>query len=123
MASDGRPTILVVDDEDPVLEILVRSLEIQGYRALGAARGQDAVDLAEDHVGEIDLVLLDLNLPGTLSAPATYRRIRDILGPVPLVLMGGDVADPMLGELPHAPMLSKPFTPDALVARVQKALE
>ena len=59
----GTETILVVEDEDILRDLLVRLLEMQGYRVISASDGDEAVKRYDEHVDEIDLVLSDMGLP------------------------------------------------------------
>ena len=57
-------TVLVVDDDERVLKITVKMLEVFGYRVLSAATPAEAVIIFEAHRNEIDLLLSDVNMPG-----------------------------------------------------------
>ncbi len=59
----GEGTILVIEDEEPLVDLFRQILEILGYRALLARTGKEAVELAKTFDGQIDLALLDIKLP------------------------------------------------------------
>ena len=59
----GEGTILVIEDEGPLVELLRQILERLGYRVLEAETGKEAVELARTFDGQIDLALLDIKLP------------------------------------------------------------
>ena len=59
----GEGTILVIEDEEPLVEIFRQILERLGYRVLLARTGKEAVELAKTFDGQIDLALLDIKLP------------------------------------------------------------
>ena len=61
-ASSGKRTILLVDDDESVREMVGRVLQAEGYVVLAATSGAEALKIAESH--RVDLVLLDLNMPG-----------------------------------------------------------
>ncbi len=109
-------TILVVDDERSVRELLVAVLEEEGYAVVGAVDGREAlVALARDGP---DLVLMDVMMPG-LDGPSAYRAMRSLAPErtVPVVLMSA-AADP--GQLPAgiAGFLPKPFDLEQLLGLV-----
>jgi DNA-binding response OmpR family regulator len=119
--SGRRECVLVVDD-DPLMVRLVRThLDRAGYRVLAAASGREALDVA---VAELpDLVVLDLMLP----EPDGYevcRRLREFsLVPVIMLTARGEQADKLRGfEVGADDYLTKPFSPQELVARVQAVL-
>ncbi|MEI7636545.1 MAG: PAS domain S-box protein [Syntrophus sp. (in: bacteria)] len=81
----GTETILVVDDEQVVLEVSKEFLESLGYRVYGVGSGQEALAVYLEKQHEIDLVILDMILPG-LSGGDTYDRLR-VINPGVLVLL------------------------------------
>jgi DNA-binding response OmpR family regulator len=114
-------TVLVVDDEPIVRDVVVRYLEQEGYRTLQAADGDAARELLERE--EPSLVVLDLMLPGTdgLSL-CRWIRGRSQL-PVIMVTALGEETDRLAGlEVGADDYLTKPFSPKELVARVRAVL-
>src|SRR5260221_7974789 len=114
-------TVLVVDDEPIVREVVVRYLEREGYRTLEAGDGDTARALVEEH--SPGLVVLDLMLPGTdgLTLCRWIRSRSDL--PVIMVTALGEEADRIAGlELGADDYVSKPFSPRELVARVKAVL-
>lgn len=81
-------TVLVVDDEAPVREAVMDVLSLEGIQVLAAADGQMALDIFSERASEIDLVLLDLSMPG-LSGDETLRRMRELDSTVPVILSSG----------------------------------
>jgi DNA-binding response OmpR family regulator len=73
---DGE-MILVVDDEEPLCNLLRNVLVRRGYRVMSATSGEDAVSLYQDHRDDIDLVVLDMTMPG-MSGQETFHAIRAI---------------------------------------------
>lgn len=80
--------VLVVDDEDPVREAVTDVLSLEGIQVLTAADGQSALEIFSERADEIDLVLLDLSMPG-ISGDETLQRLRDINSSVPVILSSG----------------------------------
>jgi len=121
--NDNEPmsTVLVVDDEPIVRDVVVRYLEQEGYRTLQAADGDTARELLKRE--EPNLVVLDLMLPGTDGlALCRWIRGRSQL-PVIMVTALGEEADRLTGlELGADDYLTKPFSPKELVARIKAVL-
>jgi len=114
-------TVLVVDDEPTLREVVVRYLEREGYRALIAVDGDEAEDALRAE--SPDLVILDLMLPGTDGLELCRRiRARSSL-PVIMLTARGEETDRIVGlELGADDYVTKPFSPRELVARVRTVL-
>ena len=115
------PTVLVVDDEPIVRDVVVRYLEHDGFETLIAGDGDSARALIEEN--EPALVVLDVMLPGTdgLSL-CRWIRARSAL-PVILLTARGEEADRIVGlELGADDYVTKPFSPRELSARVRAVL-
>jgi len=115
-------SILVVDDDDDVRDLVVAMLEELGYRVTAAAGGQAALDLLSGGGSHFDLLLADVAMPG-LSGVDVVRKARDA-GCAPRVLYATGYAD--LGayraELEGEDMIRKPYGMADLAARVDRAL-
>jgi two-component system alkaline phosphatase synthesis response regulator PhoP len=114
-------TILVVDDELRIVKLAQDYLERGGFRVVTAADGTTALAVARHE--QPDLVVLDLNLPGTdgLDVCRALRRESD----VPIIMLTARVeeTDRLIGlELGADDYISKPFSPRELVARVRAVL-
>ena len=114
-------TILIVDDEQPIREILVYNLRKEGYNTIEASDGLTAVDMALDK--KPDLILLDIMLP-KLDGLSVCKRIKNSLN-VPILMLtakDGEI-DKILGlELGADDYITKPFSVRELVARVKANL-
>jgi DNA-binding response OmpR family regulator len=116
-----RRTILVVDDERTIADVVASYLRREGYEAVTAGDGPAAVMAAERH--QPDLVVLDLMLPGFdgLQVMARIRQRRAV--PVILLTARGEEADRVVGlKLGADDYVVKPFSPAELVARVSAVL-
>jgi DNA-binding response OmpR family regulator len=115
------PTVLVVDDEPIVREVVVRYLERDGFRTLEAGDGIRARELLTEATPS--LVVLDVMLPG-LDGLELCRWIRSRSGlPVILLTARGEEADRIVGlELGADDYVTKPFSPRELAARVRSVL-
>ena len=114
-------TVLVVDDEPIVREVVVRYLVREGHRALEAADGDAAREAIER--SEPDLVVLDVMLPGTdgLELCRWIRSSSEL--PVIMLTARGEEADRIVGlELGADDYVTKPFSPRELAARVRSVL-
>ena len=115
------PTVLVVDDEPIVRELVVRYLQREGFETLEANDGDAARGLLEEKTP--DLVVLDVMLPGTDGLElCRWIRGRSAL-PVILLTARGEEADRIVGlDLGADDYVAKPFSPRELVARVRAVL-
>jgi DNA-binding response OmpR family regulator len=114
-------TVLVVDDEPIVREVVVRYLEREGYRTLEAGDGEAARDAVAR--ASPDLVVLDVMLPGTdgLELCSWIRSMSQL--PVIMLTARGEEADRIVGlELGADDYVTKPFSPRELAARVKSVL-
>jgi DNA-binding response OmpR family regulator len=114
-------TVLVVDDEPIVREVVVRYLEREGHTTLEADDGERARALLEQ--GSPDLVVLDVMLPGTDGLElCRWIRTQSEL-PVIMLTARGEEADRIVGlELGADDYVTKPFSPRELAARVRTVL-
>jgi two-component system cell cycle sensor histidine kinase/response regulator CckA len=104
-----RPRVLLVDDEPTVRELLAHCLELEGYEAVAAASGQEALaELSRDAAG-LDAVVSDLNLPDLsgMTVLAECRRRNPALG---AVLISGSSDAALTGRSAGVPVLTKPFS-------------
>ncbi|MDT5033505.1 MAG: hypothetical protein QOC94_3676 [Actinoplanes sp.] len=121
----GRLTVLVVDDEEDLRDIMRRMLERRGYDTLVAGDSESAIAACRDHQGDIDVLVTDLGLPGAsggeLSRTATALRPgmkvvyisglpKDIA--VTQGLIGGD-----------ALLVKKPFTSELLIDALHAVID
>jgi len=114
-------TVLVVDDEPIVREVVVRYLAREGHRTLEAADGESARTAIQR--SEPDLVVLDIMLPGTdgLELCRWIRSESEL--PVIMLTARGEEADRIVGlELGADDYVTKPFSPRELAARVRSVL-
>ena len=124
MGMKARGTVLVVDDEPTITEVVSRYLEQAGYATNAAADGEAALALAlRDRP---DLVVLDLMLPG-MDGLEVMHRLRDAAGArrvsVILLTAKGEATDRVIGlRLGADDYVVKPFSPAELVARVDAVL-
>lgn len=79
IAPRGVETVLLVEDEEGVRALGARILERHGYTVLEARNGRDALSVASQHSGAIDLLLTDVVMPETFTARGLLGRVREVL--------------------------------------------
>ena len=84
----GSETIILVDDEKAILDITGENLTALGYKILKASSGQEAVDIYQKHKDDIQLIILDMIMPG-LSGGETFDFLRKINSNVKVILCSG----------------------------------
>jgi DNA-binding response OmpR family regulator len=111
-------TILVVDDEPKIVQLLRDYLERAGFRVLIASTGRLA--LASAHSEKPDLIILDLGLPELDGLDVTRTLRKDSNVPIIMLTARSDETDKLIGlELGADDYITKPFSPRELVARVR----
>jgi CheY-like chemotaxis protein len=121
----GRETILVVEDEPAVLGFAVRLLERNGYTVLRASTGEQAVEMARNFPGRIDLLFSDIVMPG-LTGHETSDAVRGMRPEVRHLLASGysEEMNAQRGALPLGiPFIGKPYSAAALLSAVRQALD
>ncbi|GEN44645.1 response regulator YycF [Alkalibacillus haloalkaliphilus] len=116
-----KHTILVVDDEEPIADILKFNLEKEGYDVVCAYDGNEAVELTKQH--EPDLILLDIMLPEKDGMEVCREIRQDYQIPIIMLTAKDSEIDKVLGlELGADDYVTKPFSNRELVARVKANL-
>jgi PAS domain S-box-containing protein len=119
----GSETILAVEDEAEVRDLLASMLEGLGYRVLAAPDADTALRISREHGGPIDLLLTDVVLPGT-SGPALGRILSGLRSEVRVLYVSGylDDSGPGKGIPEDAVLLHKPFSLEDLASTVRRVL-
>lgn len=116
-----RRTVLVVDDNEKIVEVLVAYLQAAGYDVMTANDGEAAIEAVR--VRRPDIALLDIMLPGIDGIELTRRFQREYDLPVILVTAKTEEIDRLVGlEVGADDYVSKPFSPREVVARVKAVL-
>jgi two-component system alkaline phosphatase synthesis response regulator PhoP len=111
-------TILVVDDEPKIVQLVRDYLERAGFRVLIASNGKIALALV--HTEKPDLIILDLGLPEMDGLDVTRALRKDSNVPIIMLTARSDETDKLIGlELGADDYITKPFSPRELVARVR----
>ncbi len=123
-SSGGGATILVVDDEQDLLELASETLRAQGYRALTAANGEQALQILSQH-DEIQLLLTDIVMPGRINGYELAEQARQCRPGVSILLTSGyteKVSKNDAASRDQTDLLKKPYQPAELIRRVRRAL-
>lgn len=120
----GAGRILFVEDEAAVRGIAARLLRQRGYEVIEAADGEEALLLAEEWAGQIDMLISDVIMPG-LDGPSLLRKARQYLGDAPVMFISGyaesDFSDLLQDEV-GVSFLPKPLDIKTLAERVKQEL-
>jgi PAS domain S-box-containing protein len=121
----GSETILLVEDEDRLRELLTHVLQEHGYRVISAANGKSALQAVEANDGGIDLLLTDVIMPEMRGQELAERLMRN--HPKLAVLYMSGYTDNALihsGALATGTaFIQKPFTPDIVLHRIREFLD
>ncbi|MDR3115987.1 MAG: response regulator transcription factor [Treponema sp.] len=121
-----KPTVLVVDDEGKILELIKAYLAMEGFKALCATSGREGMELFEKGEGSknpVSLILLDLMLPD-VSGEGWCKKVR-LLSDVPIIMISAKVEEENIIHglrIGADDYVTKPFSPRQLMARVHAAL-
>ena len=121
----GRETILLVDDEPKVLTVCGDGMKLLGYTVYTADSGDKAVDIFSRKSGAIDVVVLDMIMPG-LSGKETYRRLKQIDPQVRVLLASGYAMEGQAEEILKegcAAFIQKPFKMEQLSLTIQEIMD
>ena len=118
-------TILVVEDDTQVRELLTLLLSNAGHRVVAAPDGPSALGLVARGVVRPDLILTDYNLPNGMDGLAVTAKLREALGrQLPVIMLTGDISTEALSAIAarHCPQLNKPVKPAELMQAIQDRL-
>src|SRR6476661_9311422 len=120
----NKGTILIIDDEKDLIELVRYNLEKDGYDSISATDGGSGLEIAQKH--KVDLIVLDLMMPG-MDGLEVCRRLRADArtSRVPLIMLTAKAteADRIVGlEMGADDYITKPFSPREVVARVKAVL-
>jgi len=121
---DGTDTVLLVDDEEIVVGVGKQMLEKLGYSVLIARTGREAVDVYKNRPDDVDLVLLDMIMPG-MEAADTYDKLKSINPAIKVLLSSGYGLDQKAGAIIDRGcngFIQKPFNMQILEDKIGEIL-
>ena len=124
MPSPQSRTVLVVDDEQPVLSVTGRILTKAGYRIITATDGAQAIACVKEHRDELDAIILDMAMPN-MSGPEALKHIHKIIPDIPVIIASGFSEEEVQSEFRHchvAAILQKPYSADILLRQLAQSM-
>jgi two-component system cell cycle sensor histidine kinase/response regulator CckA len=124
--SMGDETILVVEDEPALRELVVNILQMCGYRVLQAGTGMEALQMWEEHKAEVDLLLTDMVMPGGVSGPQLAQKLQAEDAGLKVIYTSGyspGMAGKDIALLDGFNFLPKPYPPQKLAHLVRECLD
>ncbi|MEW6510999.1 MAG: PAS domain S-box protein [Bacteroidota bacterium] len=121
----GRETILIVDDEETIRTLVSDILQDKGYAVVGAGDGRAAVEIYNERGREIDLVILDMTMPG-MGGPETFDKLKSMNPDVRVILSTGYSQDERARDLLARGVkafVQKPYRIDDLAVAVRRVLD
>jgi PAS domain S-box-containing protein len=120
-SAPDRCTVLVIDDEQGVRAVAGESLRCGGYKAITAKDGEEGLRVYEERRAEIDVVLLDMTMPG-LSGLQVLEKLRALDPAVAVILSSGHTREAALAQVGDNPpgFLKKPYLPQKLIHTVKE---
>ncbi|RJP81411.1 MAG: response regulator, partial [Desulfobacteraceae bacterium] len=121
----GKETLLTVDDEDGVIRILERMLNKLGYHAIPADSGEKALEIYQEKQEEIDLVILDLGMPG-MGGHQCLKKLIEMNPQVKIIVASGYSAKGLIKDTIRqgaAGYIVKPFTMEEISNTIREVLD
>ena len=121
----GTETILIVDDEPAVVNVIKRMVEPLGYRTLTAPNGREAVELARTFEGEIHLAILDMMMP-VMNGVGAFPLLREARPEMRIIIIsafGLDASSQALLDAGASAFIPKPFRKAELAGEIRRALD
>lgn len=118
-------TVLIIDDEDDVRQVTAEILDLAEIETLEAANGRHGIELFCKHQDEIDLVLLDLSMPG-MNGEDVVQELWSIQPDVAITLLSGYDQNEVARRLGHGMQLSflqKPYSMELLLQEINRQFE
>lgn len=120
MCAPAPSTILVVEDEVLIRLLIADVLMGAGFQVIQAASADEALQVLESSI-ELDLVMTDIRMPGSLNGLELVNRVRSNWPALKIVILSGEHA-PTLSGAPADAVIGKPFRPADVVGHVKQLL-
>jgi CheY-like chemotaxis protein len=124
MTGVGSETVLLVEDEDSVRQLVRETLQVRGYHVIEAENGEAGLRAASDHTGRIDLVITDVVMPG-MNGRELAKRLAAERPHVKVLYLSGYTEEAIIhegGMEAGTAFLQKPFTLQVLSRKVREVL-
>jgi CheY-like chemotaxis protein len=121
----GAETVLLVDDEEMIRDVAASMLEKIGYRVIVSSSGEEAVDVVTGSGESIQIVVLDMIMPG-MDGGETFDRIRALQPRIPVLLSSGYTIDGQATEILNRGcngFIQKPFNLSELSTKIREILD
>ncbi len=119
-----RATVLIVDDEKFIAAMLAEHLQNLGCRTFQASNGEEALTFLAEHSNEIDIAILDLNMP-VMDGTSTYEKMKEIDSDLKVIVASGyslkGSAEEILAQGAQG-FIQKPYSLDTIVAKIRQVL-
>ena len=121
----GTETILLVEDDELVRELVLLILRRQGYTVLQAVQASQALALCQSYPSRIDLMVTDLLIPGGMDGRELAEQVSKIRAEMRVLIMSGYTTDALVhyGVGKGAPFLQKPFAHQQLAVKIRNVLD
>jgi CheY-like chemotaxis protein len=123
-AAGGSETVLLVEDEESVRQLIRETLQAKGYKVVEAENGEAGVEAAEKHKGKIDMVITDVVMPG-MGGRELVKRLAETRPETKVLYLSGYTEDAIVNEgtiESGTAFLQKPFTLLNLSRKVREVL-
>lgn len=120
----GSGTILIIDDEAIIRQLGADILEDIGYKILLAAKGEEAIQIYRQHSKDIDMIILDVIMPG-MGGKKTFLKLREINPKIKVLLSSGYSTNGEVGEILKEGVggfVQKPYRDEELIEKVREIL-
>ena len=124
-AAGGSETVLLVEDEESVRELVRETLKTRGYRVIEASDGIAGMRVSEEYQGNIEILITDVVMPG-MSGRELAKRVAAARPNIRVLYLSGYTEDAIIHEgalEPGTGFLQKPFTLQVLARKVREVLQ
>lgn len=121
----GRETVLIIEDDENIREMLQEVLEQYGYRAISAENGYDGLEKCAIHKDEVKLIIMDVIMP-KMNGFETYKRIKALSPEMKIMFMSGYAQDILTSkgiDETGLEFIAKPLPLQELLLRMRKILD
>jgi DNA-binding response OmpR family regulator len=125
MPISAGKSVLIVEDEQELRSLFAILLEMEGFKVLQANDGSQGIDLLQRHVGEVRLLITDLNMPKIkgIDLISKARALNPAIKIVGTSGMGGKAVQEMVIKAGADEFIAKPFQPSEAIAKVKAILQ